>query len=192
MRLQQISSKSVLSILAVALILVVFFSVRFVKKGTADSDSRELNGVSTVSSSKPDSNTSEKQTISAEPPPDRTIGELVRKWNQGSAEDIAGLFLSDGTLIIPTGSELRSSAEIAKTISEKRAGVLKATTLTNTIEKVSRPDSETAVVEGTYKLDGIKIMGLSRSAAGSYTLQQIKRDGRWLIARAELKNGGNG
>lgn len=192
MRVQQISSKSILSILAVALILVVFFSVRFVKKGTADSDSKELKGVSTLSSSKPDSDTSDKQKISAEPPPDRTISELVRTWNQGSAEDIAGLFLSDGTLIIPTGSELRSSAEIAKTISEKRAGVLKATTLTNTIEKVSRPDPETAVVEGTYKLDGIKIMGLSTSATGSYTLQQIKRDGRWLISRAELKKGGNG
>lgn len=121
-----------------------------------------------------------------ETPPDGTIEELVRTWNQGNAEEIAGLFTSDGTLIIPTGSQIRSRDEIRKTISEKRAGLLKATTLTNTVDEVSRPDAETAVVHGTYKLDGINVLGFSTSAAGSYQLRQIKRDGRWLISRAEV------
>ena len=175
--------------------LVVFFTVRFVKKGTAlESDSKDPTAVSKFSPSKQDNDTSNEQKTAEqiEPPPDRPIKELVRTWNQGSAEDIAGLFIADGTLIIPTGPELRSSAEIAKTISEKRAGVLRQTTLTNTVEKVSRPDSETAVVQGTYKLDGIKIGGIRTSATGWYTLRQIKREGRWLISRAELKKGDNG
>jgi len=133
-----------------------------------------------------------KTSQPAEAPPDGTIKELVRTWNQGNAEDIAGLFTSDGTLIIPTGSQIQSRNEIRKTISEKRAGALKATTLTNTVDEVSRPDAETAVVHGTYKLDGINILGFSTSASGAYQLQQIKRNGRWLISRAKVTGGDQG
>jgi uncharacterized protein (TIGR02246 family) len=193
----QVSSKSlaIFIVLALALTLVLFFSMRFVRQGTAiESDSDEPASPSTVSANTLDKNPSDQQKTPdrPEPPPDRTIKELVSTWNQGNAEDIAGLFSSDGTLVIPTGSELRSRAEIAKTISEKRAGMLKETTLTNTVEKVSQPDPETAVVQGTYKLDGIKIMGFSTSATGSYILRQIKREGRWLISRAEVTKGNNG
>ena len=127
----------------------------------------------------------------AEMPPDRTIRDLVQTWNQGNPEDIASLFASDGTLIIPTGSQIQSRSEIKKTILEKSAGPLKKTKLTNTVDKVSRPDPETAVVQGTYKLDGIRILGLSTSATGAYVLRQIKREGRWLIARAEVMKGDN-
>ena len=187
MRVSQKSSRSfgVFWVVAVALGLVGFFLARFVPKGTALESAR--------TAPTPDLSASGKKVAEpAEPPPDRPIRDLVRTWNQGDAENIARLFIADGTIVMPAGSELRSSAEIAKTISEKRAGVLKQTILTNTVEKVSRPDPDTAVVQGTYKLDGIRIMGLHTSASGSYTLRQVKREGRWFISRAEITKGGNG
>jgi uncharacterized protein (TIGR02246 family) len=118
------------------------------------------------------------------------VGELVRTWNGGNAEQIAGLFAIDGTLVIPSGKQIQTRDEIKKTISEQRAGVLKETTLTNTVDQVSRPDPRTAVVQGTYKLDGINLLGFTTTASGSYILRQVKRDdGRWLIAKAEVKKG---
>jgi len=140
MRVPQKSFKSfgVFWVAAVSLGLVGFFLVRFVAKGTA---------LESVGTATPAFSSSGKKVVEpAEPPPDRPIKDLVRTWNQGDAENIAGLFISDGTLVMPAGPELRSSTEIAKTISEKRAGVLKQTILTNTVEKVSRPDPDTAVV----------------------------------------------
>ncbi|MGH7853778.1 MAG: YybH family protein [Candidatus Binatia bacterium] len=173
--------------MTVFLASTVFFSVRFLRKGTAteiEPTETSTPAVETAGNkSIPEKKRSPEQ---AEMAPDGTIKELVRTWNQGNAEDIAGLFMSDGTLIIPTGSEIRSRAEIKKTIAEKRTGVLKETILTNTVDQVSRPDAETAVVQGTYKLDGVKILGISTSATGSYALRQVKRDGRWLILKAEV------
>ncbi len=181
-----LKSLSFFVVLAVLLAPIFFFSVRFLPKDTATQNEQIHSDIPSDSSERP------KAREPAEPPPDRTIKELVHTWNQGNAEDIARLFMSDGTLIIPPGSQIQSRPEIRKTISENRAGVLKKTTLSNTIDKVSQPDPETAVVQGTYKLDGIKILGFSTSATGSYKLRQVKRQGRWLIARAEVTKGDNG
>jgi uncharacterized protein (TIGR02246 family) len=132
----------------------------------------------------------EQKQASSEVPPERIVGELVRTWNGGNAEQIAGLFATDGTLVIPSGKQIQTRDEIKRTISEQRAGVLKETTLTNTVDQVSRPDPQTAVVQGTYKLDGINLLGFTTTASGSYILRQVKRDdGRWLIAKAEVKKG---
>jgi uncharacterized protein (TIGR02246 family) len=172
------------------LALTVFFAARFLRKGTATESEQTV-----ASHSEPNAIEAEpaleatsvsKAPEPAEPPPDRTVKDLVRKWNQGDAEDIAGLFVSDGTLIIPSGSQIHSRDEIKKTISEKRAGALKATTLTNTVDEVSRPDPETAIVRGTYRIEGIKILGFNTSAAGSYRVRQVRQNGRWLIAKAEV------
>jgi hypothetical protein len=61
-------------------------------------------------------------------PPDTTVTDLVRAWNQGRTNEIAKMFASDGVLVIPAGSQIQSSAEIEKTILERRAGILKDTT----------------------------------------------------------------
>jgi uncharacterized protein (TIGR02246 family) len=124
--------------------------------------------------------------VTKETAPETLARELVRAWNRGDAERIAGLFAPNGVLIIPTGSEIRSRAAIKKTISEQRAGLLKETSLTNTIDDVSLPDEDTAVVKGTYRLDGIKLLGLTKSSAGSYVLRQMKQNGQWIIAKAEV------
>jgi uncharacterized protein (TIGR02246 family) len=179
-------SLSFFVVLAVLLVPIFFLSVRFLPKDTATQHDQIRSHIPSDTAERP------KAHEPAEPPPDRTIKELVHTWNQGNAEDIARLFMSDGTLIIPPGSQIQSRPEIRKTISEKRSGVLKQTRLSNTIDKVLRPDPETAVVQGTYKLDGIKILGFSTSATGSYKLRQVKRQGRWFIARAEVTKGDHG
>ena len=125
-------------------------------------------------------------------PPDTTVKDLVRAWNQGRTNEIAKMFASDGVLIIPAGSQIQSSAEIEKTILERRAGILKDTTLSNTVENVSQSDENRATVKGTYQLEGIKILGFSKSATGSYILHQVRQQGRWLISRAELLKGDQG
>lgn len=122
-------------------------------------------------------------------PPDKTVADLVHAWNQGRTNEIAKMFASDGVLIIPAGSQIQSSAEIEKTILERRAGILKDTTLSNTVENVSQSDENRATVKGRYQLEGIKILGFSKSASGSYILHQIRQQGRWLISRAELIKG---
>jgi uncharacterized protein (TIGR02246 family) len=121
-----------------------------------------------------------------DPAPESTINELVQAWNKRDSERIAALFLPDGVLRIPTGSEIRSRDEIKNTIAKHQNGMLSETTLTNTVEGISKADEDNVVVKGTYQLDGIKVLGFSTKSAGTFELRQTKRDGRWLIAKAEV------
>lgn len=117
--------------------------------------------------------------------PESTIKKLVQAWNQGDADKIAELFLPDGVLRLPTGSEIKSREEIKNTIAKHHDGVLKETKLTNSIGGVST-GGDKAVVKGNYQLEGIKVLGFSTSATGTYEFHGNKRDGRWLIAKAEV------
>ncbi|HET8564668.1 MAG TPA: SgcJ/EcaC family oxidoreductase [Candidatus Binatia bacterium] len=123
---------------------------------------------------------------SKQPAPEAIVKNLVVAWNQGDSDSIARLFLPDGVLVMPTGSVVRSRPEIQKTIVKERLGRLKETTLRNTVDDVSLVDANTAVVKGKYLIDGVKILGLKTSAEGSYIFRQIKQQGRWMIAKAEV------
>ena len=124
--------------------------------------------------------------------PDLTASKLVRAWNQGNSQEIADLFTSDGVLTIANGSRFQSRSEIAKTITEKQSGMLSETRLSNTIDEVSEIDADTALVKGRYQLNGIKILGFSKAASGTFVLRQLKRDGKWLISKAEVRTGDEG
>jgi uncharacterized protein (TIGR02246 family) len=118
--------------------------------------------------------------------PETTVKDLVQAWNQGDADKIAALFLPDGVLRLPTGSEIKSREEIKNTITQHHNGMLRETTLTNNVNGVSTTNGDHAVVKGTYQLDGIKVLGFSTSSRGTYEFFGTKRDGRWLIAKAEV------
>jgi uncharacterized protein (TIGR02246 family) len=118
--------------------------------------------------------------------PEAVVKKLVASWNHGETGAIAGLFAPDAVLVIPTGAEVRSRSEIEKTISEQRGGMLKETILRNTVEDVSQPNGDSAVIKGKYRLEGIKLLGISTSSGGTYIFRQTKRDGRWFISRAEV------
>ncbi len=184
----------ILGILTVAIALLTLVAVRHLhhQRTTGyEKSSRSKSPSKTAERSKP----GEKNVLPSEnsaAAPDRTIKELVRAWNQGHADDIAKMFSSDGVLIIPAGSQIQSRAEIERTIADKRAGMLKDTTLSNTVDDVSQSDADRATVKGTYQLEGLKILGFTNSATGSYVLHQIRREGRWLISRAEVKTGNPG
>ena len=117
--------------------------------------------------------------------PESTVKELVRAWNDGDADKISKLFLPDGVLRLPTGSEIKSREEIKNTIAKHQSGMLKQTTLTNDTDGVSI-DGDNAVVKGSYKLDGINVLGFSTSSTGTFEFHGTKREGRWLIAKAEV------
>jgi uncharacterized protein (TIGR02246 family) len=117
--------------------------------------------------------------------PESTVKQLVQAWNQGDADKIAQLFLPDGVLRLPTGSEIKSREEIKNTIAKHHDGMLKETKLTNSIDGIST-DGNNATVKGNYQLEGIKVLGFSTSSTGSYEFHGTKRDGRWLIAKAEV------
>jgi hypothetical protein len=89
-------------------------------------------------------------------------------------------------LIIPTGSVIRSRSAIRKRLLDERNSRLKESILSNTIDNVSLIDANTALVKGQYVLDGMKIMGIKTSPAGSYALRQKRQQGTWLIERAEV------
>jgi uncharacterized protein (TIGR02246 family) len=182
-------SVSVYLLLTAFLALILFFATRFLTKGTATEPQDNIQSHTSVTAPEKAvmDNAAEKTSDeSADTAPDKTVQQLVETWNRGKPEEIAGLFMADGTLVIPTGSEIQSRDQIQKTISEKRAGVLKETTLSNTVDQVTRPDENTALVQGTYKLEGIKVLGVSTNSTGSYKIRQVKRDGRWFISRAEV------
>lgn len=121
--------------------------------------------------------------------PKETAIKLARAWNQGRSREIAELFAADGELTIPNGSKIQSKAAIERTIAEKRNGVLSETTLRNTVDEISQIDGNTAVVKGRYQLDGIKVLGFSTGAKGTFVLRQSKHEGKWLISSAEVKTG---
>lgn len=139
-----------------------------------------------ISQTQDQAETSETKTSEKEIAPEATVKELVLAWNQSDAKNISALFIPNGVLITPTGSEVHSRADIEKTISEQRNGMLKETTLTNSVDDVSHSDADTSVVKGTYQLHGIKLLGFTSTSTGSYVFRQTKRDGRWLISKAEL------
>ena len=124
--------------------------------------------------------------------PDETAKKMTRAWNEGSTREIADLFTSDGVLTTPNGSNIQSKSEIAKTITKHREGPLNDTTLSNTVDEVSQIDADTAVVKGKYQLDGIKVLGFRTAATGTFVLRALRREGKWLISKAEVKTGDDG
>ena len=133
------------------------------------------------------SNDSEPNVKKSEADPAVTIKDLVQAWNKGDPERLAELFLPNGVLRLPTGTEIQSRDEIRKAFTEQRAGKLKDTKLSNTVDEVSTPSAQSAAVKGTYQIEGVKIVGFDINTTGNYVIEQAKRDGRWFIAKAELK-----
>jgi uncharacterized protein (TIGR02246 family) len=127
-----------------------------------------------------------RQSAARTEAPESTVKELVQAWNQGDADKIAALFLPDGVLRLPTGSEIKTREEIRNTIAKHHGGMLRDTTLTNRIEGVSTADGDNAVIKGSFQLDGIKVLGFSTSSTGTFEFVGAKREGRWLISRAEV------
>jgi uncharacterized protein (TIGR02246 family) len=184
----KLSAKSwfAFAVAAVFLLLVAFLAVRQFPDVPVIDEAKEVFDETLKEATATAAPQSQTQVSEKKIAPEITARDLVQAWNRGNAENIAGLFAPDGVLIMPTGSAVRSRAEIQKTISQHRNGMLKESTLTNTVDDVSQPDNDTAVLKGSYQLEGIKVLGISTTSAGSYALKQIKQNGRWLIAKAEV------
>ncbi len=121
-----------------------------------------------------------------QPAPEAIAKNLALAWNRGDSDAVARFFLPDGVLVIPTGSIIRSRSEIRKKILDERNGRLKGSKLSNTVEDVALIDVSTALVNGKFGVDGMKVLGVSTSPAGTYVLRQKKQKGAWLIEKAEV------
>lgn len=72
-----------------------------------------------IASAKSASNSDDAKFIS------KLIANVVSAWNENNIEAIARVFLSDGILITPRGSVIRTRSEIRKRISSERQGKAK-------------------------------------------------------------------
>ena len=116
----------------------------------------------------------------------RIAETVATAWNQNDSETISKLFLPDATLIMPTGSVVHSRAAIKKRLIDERNGKLKDTILQNAIAGVSFPNKQAAIVQGNYRLHGMKILGFEASPAGRFVFHQRKQQGQWMISKAEI------
>lgn len=120
----------------------------------------------------------------------KTLAQIVETvtnaWNKNEPDTIAGLFLPDAILIMPTGSVVKSRSAIRKRLIDERNGKLKDTTLENRIAGITFPNNQAAIVRGDYQLRGMKILGVETSPAGKFVFHQKKHQGRWMIAKAEI------
>lgn len=114
---------------------------------------------------------------------------MVNAWNRSDADTLAQQFLPDGLVVLPRGNQIQSRPNIRKRVAEERNGRLQETTLQKTVENVSFRDDNTAVVKGRYQLEGMTILNLFEiSPKGTFVLEQVRAQGRWMISRAELKS----
>lgn len=114
------------------------------------------------------------------------VHDLVSAWNQHDAEAIAGLFLPDAVLVMPTGNVAKSRSGIRRKLLDEWSGKLRDTTLSHTVEDVAVLDGDTAVVKGRYRLNGLKVFGFDRSPEGAFVFRHKKQQGHWMISIAEL------
>lgn len=118
----------------------------------------------------------------------KVIETVVNAWNQSDADTIAKQFLPEAVVVLPSGAAIQSRSEIRKRIVEERGGRLQDTTLEKTVESVAFRDDNTAAVKGRYRLKGMTILNLFEiSPKGTFVLEQVREQGRWMIARAELQ-----
>jgi hypothetical protein len=94
---------------------------------------------------------------------------------------------------MPTGSVVYSRAAIKKRLTDERNGKLKNTILQNTIAGVYFFNKQAAIVQGNYRLHGMKILGLETSSSGQICLPSKKTTGtvddfksRTLSAKSRL------
>jgi uncharacterized protein (TIGR02246 family) len=121
----------------------------------------------------------------------RVVEALVTAWNKNDTETLVKLFLPDAVLILPSGSVIRTRAAIRKRIMDERRGRLKDTILHHVVEDVSLDSGNMTVVQGKYRLDGMKVLAIMTSPEGSFVLRQKKPQGQWMISRAELTRNKN-
>ena len=114
-----------------------------------------------------------------------SVEHLVSAWNEKDSDMIAKLFLPDAVLVMPTGTVTRSRNSIRQRLIAEWRGKLKDSRLNHLVEAISLQGSD-AVVKGTYRLEGMSILGVDAAPEGPFVLRHRKQQGRWMIAKAEI------
>jgi uncharacterized protein (TIGR02246 family) len=115
-----------------------------------------------------------------------TVEKLVSAWNEKNSASMAGLFVPDAVLVMPSGNALRSRSAIRQRIISEWEGKLKDSTLSHSVERISFEGNDAATVTGRYRLNGVKILGFESAPEGTFILRHKRQQGRWMISKAEL------
>ncbi len=114
-----------------------------------------------------------------------SLNSLVAAWNSKNPDSVARLFQPDAVLVMPSGKETRSRAQIRQRLLSEWQGKLKDSKLSHTVEAISLHGND-AVVKGRYRLDGVSILGFATAPEGAFVLRHRRKQGRWMIAKAEI------
>lgn len=114
----------------------------------------------------------------------RLVESLNSAWNQNDADRVVELFHPDATLELPTGAVTRSRSGIKQRILAEWAGKLKDTRLDYAVQEIALVGRDTALVKGTDRLDGLKVLGVDKWPGGVF--RHNKHANRRLISRAEV------
>lgn len=132
---------------------------------------------------------SERQDIE-ESADQRVVEEVVRQfvqaWNRDDAEALSLLFTPNGRLTSPRGSTARGRREIRELLMHEHQEIFIGTSLSKTIQTITFPNVDNALVKGKFKLSGLKVfLGFTTAVNGTFTLRLV-REANWLIEDAHI------
>jgi uncharacterized protein (TIGR02246 family) len=115
------------------------------------------------------------------------VGEFVSAWNRHDTNTLAGLFAPAGRFTSPRGATAKGRHQIVEMLTQEHREIYQGTTLRATIDAVTFPVDDAALVTGSYTLSGIDIaLGLEVSAEGSFDYRLTRRGDHWTIASARI------
>jgi uncharacterized protein (TIGR02246 family) len=114
----------------------------------------------------------------------KLYADFMAAWNKHQPKEMAAFWAIDGDNMEPDGRHAKGKAEVEKLFTEEQKSVFKDSTINLTIETVWFPDAETALVDGTYTLSGVKDLqgGAVPTRRGHLTAVLIREDNKWMVA----------
>ncbi|HYC21733.1 MAG TPA: SgcJ/EcaC family oxidoreductase [Candidatus Bathyarchaeia archaeon] len=114
----------------------------------------------------------------------KLYADFTAAWNKHDPKTMAGFWAIDGDHMEPDGRHAKGKQEVERLFTEEQKTVFKDSTINLTIETVWFPDAETALIDGTYTLSGVKDLqgGDVPTRRGHLTAILIREDNDWRVA----------
>ena len=103
-------------------------------------------------------------------------------WSSADAAGLAALFATDGDILDPAGVRFHGRDEIQAPYEDLFSGIYQGTTLTVTQSSARFPFEDSAIVQGSYEILGMKSPdGEDMTVKGKYTNLAVKENGEWTL-----------
>ena len=112
------------------------------------------------------------------------IPQFTAAWSRGDAQAIAGLFASDGDLIIPTGNVFSGRESITAFYASVLTQGYRGSKGTGEIARIRFVQPGVAVGDGTWSITGARDRAgqVAAPERGVFTFVAVKQDGKWRIS----------